>query len=153
MVQLSHPYLATRKTTALTKQTFVTKWCLCFSRICLGFVRAFLPRSKCLNFMAVVIICSDFGDQEIKSVTVSMFSPPTCHEMMETDAIILVFRMLNFKPTFSLPLSPSSRGSLFLFTFCHYSGIICIPGVIDISPCNLDSSLWFIQPGIHIMCS
>ena len=29
MVQLSHPYMTTGKTTALAIQTFVTKWCLC----------------------------------------------------------------------------------------------------------------------------
>ena len=39
------------------------------------FVIAFLPRSKCLNFMATVTIYSDFGAQEIKFVTVSIFSP------------------------------------------------------------------------------
>jgi len=34
----------------------------------------------------------------------------------------------------------------FLFTFCPKDGVICITEVIDISPINLDSSLWFIQP-------
>ena len=52
--------------------------------------------------MAAVTICSDFGAQKIKSVTVSIVSPSICHEMMGLDAIILVFWMLNFKPTFSL---------------------------------------------------
>ena len=41
----------------------------------------------------------------------------------------------------------------FLFTFCHKGGVICISEVIDISPSNLDSSLRFIQPSIHIMYS
>ena len=42
----------------------------------------------------------------------------------------------------------------FLFTFCHKGGIICISEVIDISPCNLDSSLCFIQPSIShdVLC-
>ena len=35
-VQLSHPCMITRKTIALTRQTFVSKWCLCFSVCCLG---------------------------------------------------------------------------------------------------------------------
>ena len=43
------------------------------------------------NFMASVTICSDFGDQKIKSVTVSIVSPSICHEVMELDAVILVF--------------------------------------------------------------
>ena len=38
-----------------------------------------LPRSKCLNFMAEVTICSDFGAPKIKSVTVY---PSICHELV-----------------------------------------------------------------------
>ena len=48
--------------------------------------------------MAAITICSDFGAQEIKSVTVSIVSPSICHEAMGLDVMILVFRMLNFKP-------------------------------------------------------
>ena len=52
--------------------------------------------------MAAVTICSDFGDQENKVFfTVSTVSPWICHEVMGPDAMILVFWMLNFKPTFS----------------------------------------------------
>ena len=43
------------------------------------------------NFMAAVIIHSDFGAQEKKSVTVSIVSPSICHEVMEPDVMILVF--------------------------------------------------------------
>ena len=43
------------------------------------------------NIMAAGTVCSDFGAQEIRSVTVSIFSPSICHEVMETDAMILVF--------------------------------------------------------------
>ena len=39
---------------------------------------------------------------KIKSVTVSIVSPSICHEVMGLDAIILIFWMLSFKPTFSL---------------------------------------------------
>ena len=35
------------------------------------------------NFMAAVTVCSDFGVQEIKSVTVSTFPPSICHEVMD----------------------------------------------------------------------
>ena len=49
--------------------------------------------------MAAVTICSDFGAPKIKSHAVS---PSICHEVMGLDAMILVFWMLNFKPTFSL---------------------------------------------------
>ena len=39
--------------------------------------------------MAAVTICSDFGAKNIKSVTVSIVSPPICHEVMGADAIML----------------------------------------------------------------
>ena len=43
------------------------------------------------NFMAAVTICSDFGDQKIKSATVSHVSPSICHEVMGPDTMILLF--------------------------------------------------------------
>ena len=52
--------------------------------------------------MAAVTICSDFGAQKIKSDTVSTVSPSISHEVMGPDAMIFVFWMLSFKPTFSL---------------------------------------------------
>ena len=53
--------------------------------------------------MAPVTIHSDFGAKEkIKSVTVSIVSPFTCHEVMELDAVIFIFWMLSFKLAFSL---------------------------------------------------
>ena len=43
------------------------------------------------NFMAAVTICSDFGAQKIKPVTVSIVSPSIGLEEMGPDAVILVF--------------------------------------------------------------
>ena len=42
------------------------------------------------NFMAAITICSDFGDQKIKSDTVSRVSPSISHEVMGPDAMIFV---------------------------------------------------------------
>ena len=61
--QLSHPYMTTGKTIALTRQTFVGKVMSLLFNMLSRFVIAFLPRSKCLNFMAAITICSDFGAQ------------------------------------------------------------------------------------------
>ena len=66
------------------------------------------------NFMAAVTICSDFGVQKLKSLTISIVSPSIWHEVMGQDAMI--------------------------FIFCHKGGVICISEVIDISPSNID---WF----------
>ena len=59
IVQLSHPYMTTGKAIALTRQTFVDK-------VMSPLFNMLLPRSKSLNFMAAVTICSDFGAQKNK---------------------------------------------------------------------------------------
>ena len=66
MVQLSYAYMTIGKTIALTRWTFVDKVMSLLFNTQSRFIIAFLPRSKCLNFMAVVTICSDFGAQENK---------------------------------------------------------------------------------------
>ena len=57
IVQLSHPYMTTGKTIALTRQTFVGKVMSLLFNMLSRLVIAFLPRR---NFMATVTICSDF---------------------------------------------------------------------------------------------
>ena len=73
--QISHIYMTTGKTMALTIQTFVVKVMFLLFNTLSGFVIAFLPRSKCLNFEAAVTVHSDFGAQEIK-VCHCFHSPP-----------------------------------------------------------------------------
>ena len=66
MLQLSHPYMATGKTIALTIQTFVGKVMSLLFNIPSEFVIAFLPRSECLNFVVAITVISDLGAQENK---------------------------------------------------------------------------------------
>ena len=67
IVQLSHPYMNTGKTIALTRWIFVDKVMSLLFNTLSRLVIAFLLRSKCLsNFMVAVTICSDFGAQESK---------------------------------------------------------------------------------------
>ena len=73
------------KTIALTKWTFVGKV------MSLLFNMPFRLVITLLLFMAAVTICSDFGGQKIKSDTVSTVSPSISYEVMEPDAMILVF--------------------------------------------------------------
>ena len=61
IVQLSHPYMTTGKTIALTRGTFVGKVMSLLLNMLSRLVITFLPKSKRLNFMAAVTICSDFG--------------------------------------------------------------------------------------------
>ena len=67
IVQLSHPYMTTGKTIALTRWTFVGKVMSLLFNMLPRLVITFLLRSKRLNFMAAVTICSDFGGQENKT--------------------------------------------------------------------------------------
>ena len=104
-VQLSHLYITTGKTTALTRWTFVGK---VMSLLCIylfiylflsllfnmlsRLVITFLPRSKnllisWLQSPSAVI----WEPKKIKSATVSTVSPSICHEVMGLDAMILVF--------------------------------------------------------------
>ena len=66
-IQLSHPYMTTGKTIALTRWTLAGKVMSLLLNILSRLVITFLPRSKCLNFMAAVTICSDFGAQKNKA--------------------------------------------------------------------------------------
>ena len=102
IVQLSYPYMTTGKTIALTRWTFVNKVMPLLFNMLSMFVIAFLPRCKSLNFMAAVTISSDFGAQKNKVCHCFRYFPSICHEVMGLDAMILVFWMLSFKPTFSL---------------------------------------------------
>ena len=103
IVQLSHPYTTTGKTIALTRWTFFGKVMSLLFNMLSRFVITFLPRSKhllisWLQSPSAVIL----EPWKIKSATVSTVSPSICHEVMGPDAVVLVFWMLSFKPTFSL---------------------------------------------------
>ena len=88
-VQLSHPYMTTGKTIALTRWTFVGKVMSLLFNMLSRLVITFLPRSKrllisWLQSLSAVILESP----KIKSVTVSIVSPSICHEVMGLDAVI-----------------------------------------------------------------
>ena len=92
MVQLSHPYMTTGKTIALTRQTFVGKVMSQLYNMLSRLVIAFLPRSKrllisWLQSPSAVIL----EHPKIKFLAVSIVCPFICHEVMGPDAMILVF--------------------------------------------------------------
>ena len=147
--------MTTGKTIALTIWTFVGKVISLLFNILSRLVITFLPRSKCLLISwlqspSAVIL----EPKKIKSLTVSIVSPSICHEVMEPDAMILVFRMLSFKPAFSLSSFTFIKRLFFFFTFYYKGGVICVSEVTDISPGNLDSSLCFFQPSVShdVLC-
>ena len=92
IVRLSHPYMTTGKTIALTRQTFVGKVMSLLFNMLSMLVIAFLPSCKhllisWLQSPSAVIL----EPKKIKSVTVSIVSPSICHEVVGPDAMIFVF--------------------------------------------------------------
>ena len=117
IAQLSCPYMTTGKTVALTIWTFVSKVMSLLYNTLFRFVIAFLPRSKCL-LTSWLKSPSGVILEPKKIKFVSIVSPSIYHDMMEPDAMIFVFWILNFKPCFSIStFLPSSRDSLVPFCF------------------------------------
>ena len=91
-VQLSHPYMTTGKTKALTRWTFVGKVMSLLFNMLSRLVITYLPRSKrllisWLQSPSAVIL----EPRKIKSATVSIVSHLFAMQWMELDAMILVF--------------------------------------------------------------
>ena len=92
IVQLSHPYMTTGKTIAMTIWTFVDKVMSLLYNMLSRLVITFLPRSKpllisWLQSPSAVIL----EPKKIKSDTVSTVSPSICHQLMGLDAMTLIF--------------------------------------------------------------
>ena len=92
IIQLSHSYMTTGKTIALTRWTFVGQVMSLLFNMLSRLVIAFLPRSKhllisWLQSPSAVIL----EPPKIRSVTVSTVSPSISHEVTGPDAMILVF--------------------------------------------------------------
>ena len=98
-VQLSHPYMTTGKTIALTRQTFVGKVMSLLFKMLSRLLITFLPRSKrllisWLQSPSAMIL----EPKKIKSATVSTVSPSICHEVMGPYAMILGLLLTKRKP-------------------------------------------------------
>ena len=92
IVQLSHPYMTTGKTIALTRRTFVDKVMSLLFNMLPRLVITFLPRSKrllisWLQSPSAVIL----EPPKINSLTISVVSPSICYEVIEPDAMNLGF--------------------------------------------------------------
>ena len=88
IVQLSHPYMITRKTMALTRWTFVGKVISLLSNTPSRFAIDFLPRSK---YLLISWLQSSFAvnlkPTKINSVTVFSVSPSICHHQEALQSI------------------------------------------------------------------
>ena len=91
MVQLSHPYMTTGKTIALTRQTFVGKVMSLLFNMLSRLVIDSLSRSKCLLISWLQSLSAVISEpKKIKSITVFIVSPCVCHEVMGPDAIGII---------------------------------------------------------------
>ena len=151
LVQLSHPYMTNGKNIALTRWTFLGKvMSLLFNMLC-RLVITFLPRNNrllisWLQSPSAVIL----EPPKIKSVTVSTVPPSICHEMIRPDAMVLVFWMLSFKPTFSGPHKghqnwwpigcPSSQTKASLLTWQDHWKLISLLGQKQWKQCDRATS-------------
>jgi len=139
MVQLSHPYMTTGKTIVLTIWTLVSKVISLLFNMLSRFVIVSLPRSRHLLISwqqspSTVILEA----KKIKSVTFSIVSPSICHEVVGPDAMILVFWMLSFKPTFSLStftfikrlFSSSSLSAIRVMSSAYLRLLIFLPAIL-----------------------
>ena len=92
IVQLSHPFMTTGKTIALTRQMVVGKVMSLLLNMLSRLVITFLPRSNHLLISWLQSPSSVILEPpKITFLTVSIVSPSICHEVMGPDAMILVF--------------------------------------------------------------
>ena len=146
-IQLSSLYITAGKTIALTVQTFVGKAMSLLFNMPSRFAIAFLPLSKhllisWLQSPSAVIL----EPKKRKSVTISIFSPSICHEVMGPEAMILVFWMLNYKPAFSCSsftfIHRLFRSSLLsasrVVVYAYLRSLIFLPAIL-IPPCASSS--------------
>ena len=138
IVQLSHPCMTTGKTIALTRQTFVGKVISLLFNMLSRLVITFLPRSKHLLISGLQSPSAVILEpRKIKSVTVSTVSPSICPEVMGPDAMIFVFWMLSFKPTFPLSsftfikrLFSSSLSAIRVVSSAYLRLLIFLPAIL-----------------------
>ena len=118
IVQLSHPYITTGKTIALTRWTFVGKVMSLLFNMMSRFVITFLPRSKCLLISwlqspSAVIL----EPKKVKSVTLPIASPSICIKWWDQMPWSSFSECWTLGQLFHSPLSLSSRSSLVLLHF------------------------------------
>ena len=85
-VQLSHPYMTTGKTIALTRWTSVGKEMSLLFNMLSRLIITFLPITRLQSPCAVIL-----EPRKTNSATVSTVSPSISHEVMGPDAMILIF--------------------------------------------------------------
>ena len=132
-VHLWHPYMTTGKTIALTRRTFVGKVMSLLLNMLFRLIITLLPRSVIL-FHGCSHHLQCFWSPEKWSQP--LFPHILCHEVMGSDATILVFWMLSLKPTFSLSsftfkrIFNSSLCAISLVSSAYLRLLIFLPAIL-----------------------
>ena len=147
IVQLSHPYMTTGKTIALTRHIFAGKVMSLLFNMLSRLVLSFLPRSK--HLLISWLQSPSAVIWEPKKIVCHCFHcfPSICMRWWDCMPI-LVFWILSFKPAFSVCsftfikrlFSSSSLSAIRVVSSAYLRLLIFLPA-------SLDSSLCFIQPG------
>ena len=141
--------MTTGKTIALTRRTFVHKVTSLLFNMLSRFVIAFLPRSKRLNFMAAVTVCSDFEAQENKIWHCFHFFPfylpwsdgTGCHDIVFWMlSLMLAFSLSSF--TFIKRLFSSSSLSAIRVVSAYLRLLIFLPAIL-IPACDSSSPAFY----------
>ena len=151
--------MTTGKTIALTRQTAACQVMSLLFNMLSRFVTAFLPRSKHLLISwlqppSVVIL----EPPKIKSVSVFIVSPSICHEVIGLDAMIFIFWMLSFKPTFPLSsftfikrlFSSSLLSAIRVVSSAYLKLLICLPAILISSCASIQSGMDFARYTLYI---
>ena len=150
MVQLSHLFMTTGRTIALTISTFVSKVMSLLCNTLTRFVINFLPRSKHLLISWLQLPSALILEPKKWNLNHLYFPPSICHEVIGLDDMIFVFECWVLSQLFLSPLSLSSRGS---FVPLHFLPLKwCHLHIWDYwyFPSNLDSS-FLSHPGQHFI--
>ena len=140
MVQISHPYMTTGKTIALTSQTFVSKVMSLLFNMLSRLVIAFLPRSKRL-----FISWLKSPSAVILETTVSIVFPTICMKWWDQMPWSLFFECWALSQLFHFPLSLASRGFLLPLGFLPYLRLLIFLPVILIPACASSSPAFWMR--------
>ena len=111
--------------------------------------------------MAAVTICSDFGAQKNKVWHCFHCFPSICHEVMGLDAIIFVFLMLSFKPTFALSFftfikrlfSSSSLSAIRVVSSAYLRLLIFLLAILIPACVSSSVCIYKVNHGLHFCIS
>ena len=156
IVQLSHPYMTTGKTTDLTRWSFVGKIMYFLYNMLSGLVKSFPKEQESFNFMAAVTICTDSGAQNVVCHCVPIYLPWSdgtgCHDLsllnVELQATFSLSSFTFIKGLFSSSLSAIGVLSSAYLRLLIFLQSLLIPVCVSSSPAFLMMWLELCKQGL-----